>query len=160
MARSSRLKKRPVPADPIYNSRLITKLINRVMKHGKKRTAANHVYGALNNLKKELQLENPLSALRQALDNIKPSVEVRSRRVGGANYQVPMPVKGDRRETLAIRWLVIASRSRSNKEYKNYTEKLTAELKDAYNNQGGAIKKKIDTHKMAEANKAFAHFRW
>jgi small subunit ribosomal protein S7 len=160
MARTKRAKKRTISPDPVYSSKLVTSLINRVMKDGKKKTASKLVYSALEKVKKELKVDNPLNVLRQALDNIKPVMEVRSRRVGGAAYQVPMPVRGERKESLAIRWLVMASRARLNKDFKTFIDKLTAEIIDAYNNEGGAVKKKTETHKMAEANKAFAHFRW
>ncbi len=160
MARSNKHKKRVLLPDPVYGSRLITRIITRVMKDGKKEIATNLVYDSLTIIKEKMKAENPLVVLRQALENIKPLTEVRSRRVGGAAYQVPVPVKGERKEALAIRWLVTASRSRSNKEYHTFAAKLAAELMDAYNNLGMAIKKKQDVHKMADANKAFAHFRW
>ncbi len=160
MARSNKTRRKPIQPDPIYSSKLVTSLINRIMKDGKKKVAANLVYTALEQVKQELKADNPLNVLRQALDNIKPIMEVRSRRVGGAAYQVPMPVRGERKESLAIRWLIFAARARANKEYKSFSSKLAAELKDAYNNEGGAVKKKMETHKMAESNKAFAHFRW
>lgn len=160
MPRSGRVKKRLLQPDPIYSSRLITRLINRVMKDGKKQVASRLVYHALEAAKKELKVDNPVNILRQAVENVKPSMEVRSRRVGGAAYQVPIPVKGDRRESLAIRWIVLAARARPNKEYHTFDAKLAAELVDAYKNQGGAVKKKEDVHRMAEANRAFAHFRW
>lgn len=160
MPRSGRVKKRLLQPDPIYSSRLVARLINRVMKDGKKQLASRLVYRALEAAKQKLKVDNPVSILRQAVENVKPSMEVRSRRVGGAAYQVPIPVKGDRRESLAIRWIVLAARARPNKEYHTFDTKLAAELIDAYNNQGGAVKKKEDVHRMAEANRAFAHFRW
>lgn len=160
MSRSKKAKKRNILSDPIYGSRLVNRLINRVMKDGKKQVAAQLVYDALEQIKKDLKTDSPLVILRQALENIKPSMEVRSRRVGGANYQVPVPVKGERKESLAIRWLVLSARAKPNKEYHTFSSKLAAELKDAYNGQGGAIKKKQNVLRMAEANKAFAHFRW
>lgn len=159
MPRGGRVKKQVIPPDPIYNSRQVTRLINRVMKGGKKTIAQKHVYGAFDLIRKKTKRE-PLEVFQEALENIKPSMEVRPRRVGGASYQVPMPVKGDRRESLAIRWLVLAARARSSKEYHTYKEKLAVELLDASQNTGGAVKKKVEVHRMAEANKAFAHFRW
>lgn len=159
MPRSGPVKKRVLPPDPIYKSRLVTRLINRVMKDGKKTIAQKHVYKAFE-LIAEKTKENPLEIFTKALDNIKPKMEVRPRRVGGAAYQVPIPVRGDRRESLAIRWLVLYARQRPNKEYHSFYEKLAAEILDAYQNQGGAVKKKEEVHRMAEANKAFAHFRW
>ncbi|MFC1711854.1 30S ribosomal protein S7 [Patescibacteria group bacterium] len=160
MPRSGRIKKKQILPDPIYASRIVAKLINRVMKDGKKEIASKLVYGSLDKIKVILKIENPLIVLEDALENIKPQMEVRSRRVGGAAYQVPMPVKGERKETLAIRWLIQAARNRSNKEYKTFLDKLAAEIIDAYNNEGGAMKKRENTIKMADANKAFAHFRW
>jgi len=159
MPRGKRVKKKVLPLDSIYNSRLVTRLINRIIKRGKKTIAQKHVYGAFDLIGKKIKKE-PLEVFHQALENVKPSMEVRPRRVGGASYQVPMPVKGDRRESLAISWLVSAARARSNKEYKTYKEKLAAEILDASQNTGGAVKKKEEVHRMAEANKAFAHFRW
>ncbi|OGD54684.1 30S ribosomal protein S7 [Candidatus Beckwithbacteria bacterium RBG_13_35_6] len=160
MSRSGKIKKRPSEADPIYSSRLVAKLINRVMRDGKKQVAATLVYNALDQASKIVKEESPLNTLKVALDNIKPNLEVRSRRVGGAAYQIPVPIKGDRKETLSIRWLILAARARSNKDFKTFKDKLSAELVDAYKNVGGAVKRKMDTHKMADANKAFAHFRW
>lgn len=160
MSRGKRVKKRTIEPDPIYQSRQVTKLVNRIMRDGKKQIAFNQVYTAFDLIKKKFKDEDPALVLHQALDNIRPNMEVRSRRVGGAAYQVPMPVKGDRKESLAIRWLILEARKKPNKEYHTFAEKLAAEIIDAYNNEGGAIKKKQDTHKMAEANKAFGHFRW
>lgn len=159
MARSGIVRKREITPDPLYGDKLVGRFINRVMKDGKKTVAQKQVYGALNLIKEKLN-QDSLLVFRQAIENVKPQMEVRSRRVGGAAYQVPMPVRGDRRESLAIRWLILAARKRPNKEFHTFAEKLAAELIDAFNNQGGAIKKKEDTHRMAEANKAFAHFRW
>jgi small subunit ribosomal protein S7 len=158
--RTGRVKKRILQPDPIYNNRLVTRVINRVMKDGKKTIAQKQVNKALEALKVKFPKDEPVEKFRQALDNIKPIMEIRSRRVGGAAYQVPMPVKGDRREALAIRWLIAAARKRPNSQYHHFYEKLAAELIDAVNNEGEAVKKKINTHKSAEANKAFAHFRW
>lgn len=159
MARSDKTKEKTIASDPVYNSRLVMQLVNKVMKSGKKSIAFKHVYQALEEASKKLKKE-PLEILRLALENVKPNMEVRPRRVGGAAYQIPMPVKGDRRLSLALRWLVQAARSRPNREYHTFSEKLTAELIDAFNRTGGAVKKKQDVHRMAEANKAFAHFRW
>jgi len=159
MPRSKRVKKRILPPDMLYNSRLVTRLINRVMRQGKKSVAQKHVYGAFEIIRQKTKKE-PLEIFKKAIENIKPTMEVRSRRVGGAFYQVPIPVKGDRRESLAIRWLVLAARARPNKEYHTYKEKLAAEILDAFKNTGGAVKKKEEVHRMAEANRAFAHFRW
>lgn len=157
--RGKRAPKRTIAPDEIYRSRIVARLINRVMRQGKKTIAQKHVYQAFDLVEKETK-KNPLEVFQQALENIKPKMEVRPRRVGGASYQVPMPVKGDRRESLAIRWLIQAAQSRSNKEYHHFYQKLAAELMDAANKQGGAVAKRQEVHKIAEANKAFAHFRW
>jgi len=129
------------------------------MRQGKKTIAQKHVYKAFD-LVKEKTKRNPLEIFQEALENVKPKMEVRPRRVGGASYQVPIPVRGDRRESLAVRWLIQAAQARSNKEYHHFYEKLAAELMDAANRQGGAVAKKEEIHKIAEANRAFAHFRW
>jgi small subunit ribosomal protein S7 len=150
---------RNLPTDPVYGNVLVTKLINRVMRSGKKSAAQKQVYGSLLILKEKTGLE-PSVVFDQALENIRPQMEVRSRRIGGAAYQVPSPVRGVRKDSLAIRWLIAAAQSRSSSEYHSFASKLAAEIIDAYNNAGGAVKKKLDTHRMAEANKAFAHFRW
>jgi len=159
MPRKGPVKKRILPLDLIYQSRLVSRLINRVMKDGKKSVAQKQVYQAFE-LIKEKTKQHPLEVFTKALENVKPKMEVRPRRIGGAAYQVPMPVRGDRRESLAIRWLVLYARQRSNSEYHHFYEKLAAEILDAAQNQGGAVKKKEEVHRMAEANKAFAHFRW
>ncbi|KKS80243.1 MAG: 30S ribosomal protein S7 [Candidatus Beckwithbacteria bacterium GW2011_GWA2_43_10] len=159
MSRSGKIKKITIASDRIYNSRLVAKIINVVMKDGKKSIAQKQVYQALDILKAKTKAD-PLDSLCQALDNVKPSMEVRSRRIGGAAYQVPSPVRGDRKESLSIRWIINAARARSNREFHRFSEKLAAELFDALNNQGGAIEKKNQMTKMAEANKAFSHFRW
>jgi len=159
MPRTGRVQKRLPDPDPIYNSRLLAKIINRVMNDGKKTVAQKQVYNALQLIKTQSQ-QDPLKILKQALENIKPKMEVRARRIGGAAYQVPMPVRGDRRESLAIRWLIEFANKRPNKEYHTFAEKLAAELLDAVNNEGLAVRKKTMTHRMAEANKAFAHFKW
>jgi small subunit ribosomal protein S7 len=156
MPRGGSVRKRQIESDPRYNSIVVSKLINQVMESGKKATARDLVYGALEAAAGELETE-PLLILTQALTNITPKQEVRSRRVGGANYQVPMPVKAERGQTLAIRWLVGVTRA---KKGKSFSDLLKEELVAAYNGEGAAVKKKEDTHRMAEANRAFAHFRW
>jgi small subunit ribosomal protein S7 len=156
MPRKGPIAKSPVVADPVYNSPVVTALINRVLLHGKRYTAESIVYNALEGTRAKTQVD-PLITLKRALDNIKPAVEVRSRRVGGATYQVPVEVKASRSTTLALRWLIDYSRSRREK---SMAERLTNELIDASNGLGAAVKRREDTHKMAEANKAFAHYRW
>ena len=156
MPRKGPVVKSPVVADPVYNSPVVTALINRVLRHGKRSTAESIVYHALEGTRAKTQID-PLITLKRALDNIKPTVEVRSRRVGGATYQVPVEVKAGRSTTLALRWLIDYSRSRREK---SMAERLTNELIDASNGLGAAVKRREDTHKMAEANKAFAHYRW
>jgi small subunit ribosomal protein S7 len=142
-----------------FGNLIVAKFINKVMKAGRKSIAAKQVYSALDILANDSK-SDPIEFLKTALENVKPELEVRSRRVGGANYQVPMPVRPERKDSLAIRWLIAAASDRPNKTYHTFAEKLAAEIKEAHENQGGAVKKKLDTHKMAEANKAFAHFRW
>lgn len=159
MPRSGAIKKRVVQEDPVYKSKVLAKLINRAMRSGKKGAAQKQIYRSLEMVKTKTN-QDPLMVFNKALENIKPLMEVRPRRVGGAAYQIPMPVRGDRRESLAIRWLIQATLSRSSREYHTFAEKLTVEILDAFNNTGGAVKKKDDTHRMAEANRAFAHFRW
>jgi len=156
MPRKGPVVKSPVVADPVYNSPVVTALINRVLLHGKRSTAEAIVYSALEGTRKKTEVD-PLITLKRALDNIKPAVEVRSRRVGGATYQVPVEVKASRSTTLALRWLIDYSRSRREK---SMAERLTNELIDASNGLGAAVKRREDTHKMAEAKKAFAHYRW
>ena len=156
--RAGRVIKRKIDPDPIYNSRLVTKIVNKVMRDGKKTTAQGVVYKALEQIEKSGK--NPSSLLDLAINNIAPRMEVRPRRVGGASYQVPTEVRGDRKEALAIRWLINAARARHSGQYHTFGEKLAAEILDASNGIGSAIKKKEDTMRMAEANKAFAHFRW
>lgn len=156
MSRRGRIPKRDVLPDAVYNSKVVTKLINQIMKDGKRGTAQNIVYDAFAIMSEKLG-QDAMEIFNKALSNIMPVLEVKARRVGGANYQVPIEIRPERRQTLAIRWLVIATRKRSERETAN---KLAAELMDAYNNTGGAVKKKEDTHRMAEANKAFAHFRY
>ncbi len=148
--------KREVLPDPIYNSVLVTKFINGVMTAGKKSTAEQIFYGAREKLANKTN-EDPLKVFKKALDNVAPELEVKSRRIGGATYQVPIEVTKDRRNTLAIRWVVNNSRNRGEK---TMTDRLVGELLDSYNNRGGAVKKRDDIHRMAEANKAFAHYRF
>jgi small subunit ribosomal protein S7 len=136
----------------------VTRLINRVMRSGKKTVAQKQVYRTFDLLKEREQ--DPIIVFTQAIENLKPTMEVRPRRIGGAAYQVPVPVRAERRETLAVRWLIKAANARPNKEYHTFAQKLAAEISDAAQNTGGAIKKKLDIHRMAEANRAFAHFRW
>lgn len=157
--RGKRAPKRIITPDEVYQSRIVARLINRVMRQGKKTVAQKHVYRAFG-LVEEKTKKNPLEVFQKALENVKPKMEVRPRRVGGASYQVPIPVRGDRRESLAIRWLIQAAQARSNKEYHHFYQKLAAELMDAASRQGGAVAKKEEVHKIAEANRAFAHFRW
>ena len=156
MPRKGPIPKREVLPDPIYGSRLAARFVNRLMYDGKKGVAEKIFYSALNVLAEKTG-EDAMQAFEKALDNVKPHLEVKSRRVGGATYQVPMEVRPDRQISLSIRWLINYSRARGEKGMAN---KLAAELLDAFNNRGGAVKKKEDTHRMAEANKAFAHFRW
>lgn len=159
MPRVKKVVHRLIKPDPLLNNRLIAKLINKIMLSGKKSIAQKQVYDSLDQVKAKTK-QDPLTVLRQALDNIKPNMEVHSRRVGGAAYQVPVPVRGERRDSLSIRWLIAAAKARPNREFHHFSEKLTAEILDAVNNQGGAVDKKNQMHKMAEANRAFAHFKW
>ena len=159
MSRNKRSKSRITETDPVYNSQQVAKLINRIMRDGKKTVACAQIYKAFDLIKAKLD-RNPLDVFEQALKQITPQMEVRSRRVGGAAYQVPMPVRGVRGFSLAIRWLVTEARKRPSKEYRTYAEKLAQELMDASRGEGGAMQKKLTFHRMAEANKAFAHFRW
>ena len=156
MPRRGNIAKRDVLPDPVYSDKVVTKLINQVMLDGKKGIAQGIVYEAFTAAADKVGSE-PREMFAQALNNIMPMVEVKARRVGGANYQVPIEIRPERRQTLAIRWLVINTRKRSEREM---SKRLAAELMDAYNNAGGSVKKKEDTHRMAEANKAFAHFRF
>ena len=156
MPRRGQVAKRDVLPDPMYNSKLVTRLINNVMYDGKKGVAQKIVYGAFE-IVNEKTGKDALEAFQEALENIMPVLEVKSRRVGGATYQVPMEVRPERRQTLGLRWLTVYARGRSEKTMK---ERLAGEIMDALNNTGGACKKREDAHKMAEANKAFAHFRW
>lgn len=156
MGRKKRADKRVVLPDPVHNSILVTKFVSGIMLGGKRAIAEQIFYKALDEISNKTK-QDSMTIFLSAVENVKPALEVRSRRVGGATYQVPVEVRPDRRQTLAIRWLVAASRNRNERSMIN---KLAGEIIDAANNQGNAIKKKIDTHKMAEANKAFAHYRW
>lgn len=156
MPRRGNVPKREVLPDPVYNSVLVTKLINSIMLDGKKGVAQKVVYGAFD-IVKEKTGKDPLEAFTEALNNIMPTLEVKARRVGGATYQVPIEVRPDRRQTLGLRWLTAYARKRNEKTMR---ERLAGEIMDAINNLGGAVKKREDTHKMAESNKAFAHYRW
>jgi len=156
MSRRHRAEKREILPDAKYGDKILTKFMNNLMLDGKKSVAERIVYGALSKVEEKLKRE-PIEAFHEALENIKPSVEVRSRRVGGATYQVPVEVRPIRQEALAIRWLINASRSRNENTME---ERLAGELLDAVNTRGSAVKKREDTHKMADANKAFSHYRW
>jgi small subunit ribosomal protein S7 len=156
MSRRHAAEKREILPDAKYGDKVITKFMNNLMLDGKKSVAESIVYGALERVQGRLKRE-PVALFHEALDNVKPSVEVRSRRVGGATYQVPVEVRTERREALAIRWLITAARKRNENTME---ERLAAELADAVNNRGTAVKKREDTHKMADANKAFSHYRW
>ena len=156
MPRRGQISKRDVLPDPLYNSKLVTKLINTIMYDGKKGVAQKIVYDAFAIVESKLG-RNPLEAFNEALENVMPVLEVKARRVGGATYQVPIEVRPARRQTLALRWLVDYSRKRGEKTMK---ERLAGEIMDACNNLGASVKKREDTHKMADSNKAFAHFRW
>jgi small subunit ribosomal protein S7 len=156
MPRKGHVSKREKLPDPKYNDLLVQRLINCVMWDGKKRTSTGIVYGAFDYIENKLK-EEPLKVFHKAMDNIKPEIEVKARRVGGATYQVPVEVRLNRKLSLGIRWLIRYARERSEK---TMLERLASEIIDAYNSKGGAVKKREDTHKMAEANKAFAHYRW
>ena len=156
MPRRGNVPKREILPDPMYNSVLVTKLVNSIMLDGKKGVAQKVVYGAFDIIKDKTE-KDPLEVFTQAMENIMPSLEVKARRVGGATYQVPIEVRPDRRQTLGLRWITQYSRSRSENTMK---ERLAAEIMDAANNTGSSVKKREDVHKMAEANKAFTHFRW
>ncbi len=156
MPRRGRISKRDVLPDPIYKSKLVTKLVNNVMQDGKKGVAQTIVYDAFNIVEAKMS-KNPLEAFVEALENVMPVLEVKARRVGGSTYQVPLEVKADRRQTLGLRWLVGYARKRGER---TMADRLAAEIIDAINNAGGAFKKKEETHRMAEANKAFAHYRY
>ena len=156
MSRRHRAEKREIIPDPKYNNEIVTKFMNSVMIQGKKSVAERIVYGAFDQIQDKAKSE-PVEMFHQALENVMPAVEVRSRRVGGATYQVPVEVRSERRQALAIRWLIIAARKRNEN---TMIQRLSGELLDAANNRGTAVKKREDTHKMAEANRAFSHYRW
>ena len=156
MPRRREVPKRKITPDPVYRDKMVAKFMNALMMHGKKSTAEGILYGAFDIINQRFK-EDPVEVFRKALDNVKPKLEVKSRRVGGANYQVPVEVRPERRVALAMRWLVQFSRGRGEKTMR---ERLAAEFVDASQNRGGAVKKKDDTHHMADANKAFAHYRW
>jgi len=156
MSRRHSAEKREIMPDPKFGNVVVTKLMNSIMYAGKKSVAEGIVYGAFEMIEGKTK-QNPISIFQQALDNVMPSIEVRSRRVGGATYQVPVEVRTSRRQALGLRWIIIAARDRNEK---TMTERLSAELLDASNNRGNAVKKREDTHKMAEANRAFSHYRW
>ena len=157
MSRRHRAEPREVLPDPVHGDLVLTKFMNYVMYEGKKAVAENIVYGAFDILETRRKDLPPLETFHAALDNVAPAIEVRSRRVGGATYQVPVEVRTERRQALAIRWLIAAARGRNDK---TMVERLSAELMDAANNRGNAVKKREDTHRMAEANRAFSHYRW
>ena len=156
MSRRHRAEKREINPDPKFGDLVVTKFMNAIMLHGKKSVAETIVYGALDQVESKTRQE-PVTVFHQALDNVAPHVEVRSRRVGGATYQVPVDVRPERRQALAIRWLITAARGRNET---TMVDRLSGELMDAANNRGTAVKKREDTHRMAEANRAFAHYRW
>ena len=156
MSRRHKAQKREVNPDPKFGDLVLTKFMNAIMEQGKKSVAEQIVYGALDRMEAKAK-SDPIVMFRSALDNVKPAVEVRSRRVGGATYQVPVEVRNERQQALAIRWIIIAARARSEN---TMVERLSGELLDAANNRGTAVKKREDTHKMAEANRAFSHYRW
>jgi len=156
MSRRHSAEKREIIPDPKFGDVVVTKFMNSVMRDGKKSVAEAIVYGALDVIEQKMKTD-PLTVFKQALDNVAPAIEVRSRRVGGATYQVPVEVRSDRRQALAIRWLIQAARARNDK---TMVERLSAELMDASGNRGSAVKKREDTHRMAESNRAFSHYRW
>ncbi len=157
MSRRRRALKREIDPDPLYNSYVLAKFINKVMEDGKKTTARRIVYNAIEKFAKRIKAEDPLAAFEQALDNAKPSLEVKSRRIGGATYQVPIEIPADRRTSMAMNWIIQYSRDKAGRSME---DGLAGELTDCFQNQGATIKKKDDTHRMAEANRAFAHYKW
>jgi small subunit ribosomal protein S7 len=159
MARRGQIKPKKVEVDPIYGSAILTKLINRSMKDGKKSVIRKEIYSAMEIIRAKTN-EDPIKVFDQAMENIKPDMEVRPRRVGGAAYQVPQQVRGPRRESLGIRWLVAAANSKSNTEFHTFGAKMAAEIMDAAKGEGVSVKKRQEVEKVAESNKAFAHFRW
>jgi small subunit ribosomal protein S7 len=157
MSRRRRAEKREIEPDPYFGSPVLAKFINKVMEQGKKSIARRIVYNAIEKFAKRIKAENPLNAFEQALENAKPSLEVKSRRIGGATYQVPIEIPSSRRTSMAMRWIISHARAKAGRSME---DGLAGELTDCYNNQGTTIKKKDDTHRMAEANKAFAHYKW
>jgi small subunit ribosomal protein S7 len=157
MPRRREAAKREILPDPKFGNKLVTRFVNSLMEHGKKSTAEKIFYGSMDEITDKLKGEDSVNVFKTALDNVKPMVEVKSRRVGGANYQVPIDVRPERRTALAIRWLLIAARERNEKTMER---RLAGEFMDAFRKQGAAVKKREDTHRMAEANKAFSHYRW
>ncbi len=157
MSRRRRAEKRQIDPDPIYNSYILAKFINKIMYSGKKSTARTIVYNALDKFAKKVKIANPLEAFEQALENAKPALEVKSRRIGGATYQVPIEIPTERRISMAMQWIITYSRAKAGRSME---EGLASELSDCFMNQGSTIKKKDDTHRMAEANRAFAHYKW
>lgn len=157
MSRRRRAEKREVAPDPVYNSYILSKFANKIMISGKKSVARRVIYRALEKFAQKVKAEDPLAAFEQALENAKPTLEVKSRRIGGATYQVPVEIPADRRISMGMKWIIMYAREKAGKSME---EGLAQELTDCYFNQGSTIKKKDDTHKMAEANKAFAHFKW
>lgn len=157
MSRRRRALKRETDPDPLYNSYVLAKFINKVMESGKKSIARRIVYNAIEKFSKRVKADDPLAAFEQALDNAKPSLEVKSRRIGGATYQVPVEIAADRRTSMAMAWIIQYSKDKAGRSME---DGLAAELTDCFQNQGATIKKKDDTHRMAEANRAFAHYKW
>jgi len=157
MSRRRRATRRQATADPVYNSVILSKFVNKLMESGKKAVARRIVYRALEKFAQRVKTDNPLEAFEQALENAKPSLEVKTRRIGGANYQVPVEIPNERRTSMAMGWIITFSRAKPGRAME---EALATELTDCFNNQGTTIKKKDDTHRMAEANKAFAHYKW
>jgi small subunit ribosomal protein S7 len=157
MARRRRAQKRNIELDPRFRNEMVSKFINKIMMDGKKSIARRIVYEAIDTFAKRINAEDPLSVFEQALENVKPSLEVKSRRIGGATYQVPVEIPAERRTSLAMKWVITFAREKPGKSMK---DGLAMELADCYQNQGASIKKKDDTHRMAEANKAFAHYKW
>lgn len=160
MSRKGINKTREIIPDAVYSNIIISKIINACMKDGKRTAAEKQVYSALDLLKKEFPKEDVLDILDRALENIRPKIEVRPRRIGGAVYQVPTPVRGVRQNSLALRWFITAARAKSNKQFHTFAEKLFSEFMSALNNEGSAVGKRLEVERMAEANKAFAHLRW
>lgn len=159
MARRGQIRERKIEVDPIYANKMVTKLINRSMHDGKKSVAQKEVYRAFEIIKEKTG-DDPMKTFEKALENIRPTMEVKARRVGGAAYQVPSPVRGPRKESLAIRWMIASARAKSSSEFHTYAEKLASEIMEAANMEGGAVKKRQEMERVAEANKAFSHFKW